>query len=104
MRILYKEPLKDAVVMDIEDDIKVMQELVGGYIETVKIFSSIDMVVVVNEMGKIEKLKPNIYCGQDVLVGNIFFIGIDIPEMRGLSDDELELASNLCKEMDIRNY
>lgn len=104
MRILFKEPLKDAVVREIEDDLTVMQELVGGYIETVKIFNNIDMVVVLNEMGKIDQLKPNIYCGQDVLVGNIFFIGIDAPEMRGLTDRELEIAKELCSKMDIRNF
>ena len=103
MRILYKEPLKDAVEMDIEDDINIMQELVGGYIETVKLLPEVDMVVVVNEMGKLEQLKPNIISGEDVLVGNIFFIGIDIPEMRGLSERELELAKLICNRLDIRN-
>lgn len=104
MRILYKEPLKDAVVLEIEDDLKVMQELVGGYIETVKIIPSMDIVVVVNDMGKINNLKPNIFCGQDILVGNIFFVGVDVPEMRGLTDKELRIAESLCRAEDVRNY
>lgn len=104
MRILYKEPFKDAEVKEIEDDLKVMQELVGGYIETVKIMNGVDIVMVVNDMGKINNLKPNIISSQDVIVGNIFFVGIDIPEMRGLTDKELEIAKLVCSKMDIRNF
>lgn len=104
MRILYKEPLKDAVELDIEDDLKIMQELVGGYIETMRPVPNLDMAVVVNDMGKLDRLKPNVIIEDDVLVGNIFFVGIEIPEMRGLTDIELDIAKLICEKMDIRNF
>ena len=59
MKILYKEPGKAPEIREIENDLKPMQELVGGYIETVRLGD--DILIVCNEMGKFDCMDPNFY-------------------------------------------
>lgn len=62
MRVVYKEPGKAAVVRIINGSLRDMQELVGGYIETIKGVlpeSRGKFVYVMNEEGKVRNLLPN---------------------------------------------
>lgn len=74
MRALVKEPGKNAVIKDIKNDLKELQGIVKGYIETVTITS--DAVVICNEEGRLLGLPHNCeICGVD-FVGTIVLTGI----------------------------
>lgn len=57
MRALVKEVGKAAEIKDIKNDLKELQGIVGGYIETVTITS--DAVVICNEEGRLLSLPYN---------------------------------------------
>lgn len=79
MRIYYCPQGRKGKFCDIEDSLKEMQKLVGGYIETLTVAP--DLVVVCNEEGKLRGLKPNRWCKGDVICGNFFICGIRDGEM-----------------------
>lgn len=83
-------------VIEIENELKPMQEFVGGYIEVVTMPNG--LVVVCDEEGS---LKNYPHCADiDIaingktacysFVGNIFICGTDGEEFRGLSETEIE--------------
>ena len=92
MRALVKEPGKTAVIRDIENELKELQRIVGGYIETVTLTS--DAVVICNEEGRLSGLPYNCeICGVD-FVGTIALVGVKGDEFTDLSwtKEEIEDA------------
>lgn len=76
IKCLLKEPNKEAVEIEIEDTLENYQKLVGGDIELVSIgrYHNIlpeNIVFVVNDVGLLIGLKPNIMHGLNYLAGNI---------------------------------
>ena len=73
MRVVAKIPGEPAEIIEIDNDLKALQEYVGGYIETFT-FSS-DAVVICNEEGRILDLPYNVtflghrFCGPILIVG-----------------------------------
>ena len=73
MRIIYKEPGKEPRTMIVPNTLKMLQDLVGGYIETLKIADNV--VMIFNEEGKLLDLAPNFFFGAigDVILGPVVF-------------------------------
>lgn len=88
IKVVIVEPNKPARVEVIGNDIKVLQGLVGGYVEAIKLD---DFDILVNEDGKALELEPNfhIYNGQDFISGTAVFTGVDYKkgEWKSLSDE-----------------
>lgn len=69
----------------ISNNLKNLQRLVGGYIETVGVFE--DCVVICNEEGRLQNLPYNCeFCGID-FVGDIIFVGVKGDEFVDLPVD-----------------
>ena len=77
--VLLVEPEKLPVITIIDNELSVLQELVGGYIECIR---QKGYDIIINEEGKFEGLKPNflIYDGLDYVAGNAIFAGVDYDE------------------------
>ena len=88
MRAIYKAPGKDPQRVDIGNDLKVMQQLVGGRIETLRI--SDNGILVMNEEGKLLGLEENFYFGAigDTIVGPVLVVGEDGEDFASLPNDE----------------
>lgn len=73
LTIFFVPAVGPAEVREIDNTLKAFQELVGGYMETSKIWAGKDSeyIAVVDEEGKLKGLEPNIYGNRDVLVGPI---------------------------------
>ena len=97
MKILYKLPGEDPRSLVIPNDLGVMQQLVGGYIETLRI--SDRAILVMNERGKIYELEPNFYLGAigDTVVGPVLVVGEDGEEFASLPDDEAEEIARIMR-------
>ncbi len=69
MRAIVKLPGEPAEIRDVPNELKPLQELVGGYIETVTLAT--DVVLSCNEDGRLMGLPPNAWgiCGTLVIVG-----------------------------------
>lgn len=89
MRVLIIEPMKEPHVVDIENDLKSMQNLVGGQIEVINLED--DIVMVDNEEGKLIGLEGNRRVGRDIIAGTFFLCG---------SNDEGEFVSLTEEQID----
>lgn len=93
--VVIKEPNKKPYVKEIEDELSVYQDIVGGYIE---VFLFGDCLAICNEEGKLNDLAPNfpLYSARtgemvDMVVGTVIFIneGED-GDFASLNDEQVE--------------
>ena len=94
MTILFKPVGEEPEVREIPNELEALQELVGGYVETVPLEE--DLIFLVNAEGKLLGLEPNVVAPSlDVLVGDIAVVAYDGGEdFRSLTPEEIEF----CKE------
>ena len=83
MTAIIKHPGQPAVSQEVENSLKALQKLVGGYIETVSLPHGVCMIV--NEEGKLQGLQPNFRLDHDLIVGTAVFVGVDGDQFCGLS-------------------
>lgn len=97
MRVLIVEPERRPEVKEIDDSLKAMQEIVGGYIQAIYPFDD-SVALVVNDDGKIMNLPANrglrdesgqIY---DIVCGTFFICGAprDCDHFISLSQEQIE--------------
>lgn len=82
IRAIIKNPGELAYMTVIENNLEKLQEIVGGYIETVTITN--DICIVCNEEGRIKKLAENCKILGVDFVGTIIFIGTNDDEFANL--------------------
>jgi hypothetical protein len=81
IRVLIKRPGEKGRWQEIENDLATLQQIVGGYVEEVRIFT--DLSILCNEEGKLRGLPYNLnVLGLD-LVGTVVFVGVN---KRGFTD------------------
>ena len=97
MKVVIKKVNENPVLTYINGDLKEMQEIVGGYIETFPVYDNI--LCVCNENGKLMGLRPNFKFGFDTIVGNVFFVAAGYEDFESLSDKQataiIETFTNL---------
>lgn len=99
IKCLLKEPSKEAVEIEIEDTLENYQKLVGDDIEVVSIgrYCNIlpeNIVFVVNDVGLLIGLKPNIMHGLNYLAGNIVVAKTNsLGEFIDLTKEDIKLAN-----------
>lgn len=86
MKVWIKEPNDDAVLIDIENSLKAMQTIVGGYIECYAL--SPTETVICNEEGRIKDLPYNCYIEGNHFYGTIFICGTEEEEFTDTSISE----------------
>lgn len=100
MRVIILKPGEKAYVDEIENTLKKMQNIVGGYIECINPWGN-KIVMVCNDEGKIAGLPMNIaintdWC-KDVICGTVFFCREKGPELTDLTDEDVEfLLDAIC--------
>ena len=83
IKVVIKRPGSEAEIDYIENELEALQNIVGGYIETVTI--SQDAVIICNEEGRLIGLPYNCtFCGVD-LVGTILVAGVKGEEFTNVS-------------------
>lgn len=97
MRILFKEPGKDPRSMQIPNELGVMQQLVDGHIETLRVADNV--VMIFNEEGKLRGFEPNFYIGAigDVILGPVLFTGESGDEFCSLDDCDADLIDRILR-------
>lgn len=91
MRVVLKEPGKAPEIREIENELHAMQEVVGGFIETVRMTA--DCIIVCNEMGRILELDPNTFG----ICGAFFICGDAGEEFRGLTRKEADEVMKMIR-------
>lgn len=98
IKVLLVEPNKYPKMIEIEDTLKAMQEVVGGYIEEYMPYDD-DVAIICNEEGKYKNMPPNraIYSDdkemKDIIFGKFFVCYAPIE-----SESFLSLPEDLAKK------
>jgi hypothetical protein len=93
IQLVVKEPGAPPRTTTAGNDLRSLQQLVGGLIEVVEVGGGV--VLVVNEEGKLEGLPPNLYCPRvgDWLLGPVLAVARDPDDegdFQGFSDAEAQ--------------
>ena len=94
MKVIIKQPGKEAEVAEIENTLPALQQVVG-YIETVTLAA--DCCIICNEEGRLEGLPYNLtFCGVS-FVGPILVVGIDGDEFSSLDKQQIDFLLQCLK-------
>lgn len=74
MIVLVKEPCKAWTAREIDGSLASLQQLVDGYIECIPLRD--DLVLIVNEEGKLRHMELNFYLPSDIIVGTAVLAGV----------------------------
>ena len=91
MKVVVKVPYRLAETLTINPTSKVLQALVGGYIESLTVSEHISLLV--NECGKLNGLPLNIYCPEyeDYIAGTVVAVAYTSDgKMRSLTARETD--------------
>ena len=98
MRVVYCKAGQSTKILEIEPDLKMMQGLVGGNIETYP-YEIAPMVFVMNEEAKLQHARPNRFIahGRDMICGDFFVAALGKNEdgegdIIGLTEDQERLV------------
>lgn len=75
INVLKVETGKVPERIDLPNTLEAMQQLVGGYIESVWLGDGVCLIC--NEEGKLSNLEPNRRVGNDIIAGTFFLAGDD---------------------------
>ncbi len=95
MRVLFKEPSKEAISMDIEDDYKVIQKYVGNPFQAIYPFEG-QFAILCDDEGRLKGLDSNIALVMhgkvyDIIAGPLMIVGLDKEDFISLSNKEFKL-------------
>lgn len=89
MKVLFIETGREPVIREINNTLKDMQSLVGGYIEVVT--DKPNVAIVVNEEGKLlDTCIPNRFFRNDIIFGDFFVCGVDGEDFCSIPDEEID--------------
>lgn len=86
--IIKIEPNKDPEIITINNNLQVLQGLVDGYLEMIKLSPTVSILV--NEDGRLRSLAPNIRLHHTMLLGTILIVGTKGTEMISLSSSQIK--------------
>lgn len=100
IKVLVVEPNMKPYIAIINNDLETSQAMVGGYIETLGLSDTAEMIV--NEEGKVHNLPENRRFKNDVIAGRFFIVGVDDGEhFKSLSDKDIKLYSKAFNEIEM---
>lgn len=91
MKVMIKRVGENPEVVEMVDDLKSYQEIVGGYIEVFPLWDGI--LCICNEEGKLKGLPPNFACYNDVICGDVIFVSEGGEDFLGLNDVQIEMLN-----------
>lgn len=106
IKVLIKRVGEPPIVKYIENDLRAMQEIVGGMIELPPMPDMPGVSLCCNEEGKLENLPANIHWGdRDIICGDFFIVSHnDEGESISLTDKEIEQATKFILENDASGF
>lgn len=99
IKVLIVKPGKDPYVSDIDNGLKSMQKIVGGYIQAIHPFGDTNVALVCNEEGKLSNLPTNRFLFHpktgvpvDVIAGTFFLCACngESEEFESLNEEQIQ--------------
>ena len=88
MQVVVKRVGEVGKVQEIENELEVLQNIVGGYINIFPLAST-GMLIICNEEGLLQGLEPNIEIGGIVIVGDIVIARQGEEDFESLNEAEI---------------
>lgn len=88
IKVVLVEPGKDPEIVEIDQTLKTLQKLVGGYIQVVYPWDD-SAVLICNEEGKMIGLTPNRYVKGDVIFGTFIVAGAGRDMFESLTEEQI---------------
>ena len=89
MKVIVKRPNQKSEVIEISNELEKLQQLVGGYIETIPYKNNI--IILLDEEGRLKDSEDNIVVSKyGMLVGNIVFIGTEGEDFTSLTEAQIQ--------------
>ena len=89
MKVIVKRPNEKLEAIEVGNELEKLQQLVGGYIETIPYKDNI--IVLLDEEGRLKDSEDNIIVPKyGMLVGNIIFIGTEGEDFTSLTEDQIQ--------------
>lgn len=89
MKVIIKRIDQKPEVTEIENTLEAMQNVVGGYIETIHVRSGCMMLC--NEEGRLQNLPYNFTLGTNHIVGDVLFTRQNGTDFTDLDDRDIEM-------------
>jgi hypothetical protein len=102
MRVVVVNAKEGPVVTEVTSSLKTWQSLVSGYIEVVPLTADADIVIIVNEEGKLQGLEETLFYGGDILVGTVVFVGGGEEDFESLTDEQIKTVLTYCENNLVR--
>lgn len=91
IKVVVQEPGKISEIATVVNDLKPMQELIGGYLETLTLPNG--LVLVMDEEGRLKGLQENVRSVQfGTIVGRLFITAAEGESFRSLTVEEIQSA------------
>lgn len=91
IKVVFQSPGDISKVITIENDLKPMNELIGGYLETLTLSNG--LVLIMDEEGRLKGLPDNIRCAQyGTIAGTVFVTADEEEDFRSLTTEEIQSA------------
>ena len=102
MITVLKKPNELFELLDIKNDLKTIQNFVGGYIEEVHLENKI--IALVDEDGDFKDLKNNIILFDTIIKGNVLFVkeSDDGSDFEGLNSEDILDVVSILQHAEIR--
>ena len=104
---VVKEPYKKAHVVNIDDDLKTLQNIVGGCIAAGDLPNMEDIYGFCNDEGLLIGLEPNVYRPQwkDALFGPLVFVGAgDEGESVSLKEEQINRLMEYFQKHSVNSF
>lgn len=99
IKVLKVEPKKKPEICLLKNDLKSLQEAVGGLIEIISL--DVGVALLCNEEGKLIGLEANRRLGSDIIVGTFYVLGDDENGvLKSISEEDAEYYSELFKDFE----
>ena len=91
LKCLLVEPYELPKEIEIDNTLEAKQKLVGGYIEQAFLPKDDSVVLICNEEGKINGMKPNRDIGHDIIFGPFLIVGNDYEngDFKSLTENQI---------------
>lgn len=91
MRVIIKEPKKEAKIIEIEDDLNTYYQLIDcSTIDIVRVPFHPDIAIIVDDEGALkDDSKPNFWRGSEVIYGTAILAGVDGENLIDLNERQI---------------
>lgn len=96
IRVIIKEPGEPARVETIPNTLEKLQELVGGYIQTIPFDR--ESWLICDEEGKLKGYPANFPLWNDVIVGTAVIVGVDGEDLTDVPEKTIRTLNAICEE------